>query len=1350
MRSFTDTNHIFSQSTKTNIFGSKRQSLENGSLDCLVPHNPERESVEGDISPKETRDRSNMSKTLANLTQKLTLSPKSRATQKSFSEFFESPVKIITSLLSRMDNSLKISKNAITHIQKGGQFDRIVFNIHDYKLTNSSYDDVLPLQLKIELPRNECIQKYSFTYKSPQEKDEIVWEYWKQQREHLNFKYGNFTSFFNTFMVLSQKRSRKDSFRMIFPCASDLIGIQRTFDHVTQILRGDWSAYDVSPNGDLKKDHYSLMSYHIWHSSLWGLYQKLTYPLKKIVESSIFNYLMTLCVGANTITLSMDHYGISTEMNLVLVNLNNAFTNVFIAEMGMKLLGIGIVPYCRDVMNYFDGGVVILSIIENIFLNRTKSAFTAFRVVRIFRILRVLRVARLFRYLRSMTHIVQILGKSMSKFIYLFMLLMLFLCIYSLIAMQIFGGKFDFAQGKPRSNFDGFHWSFVTTFQILSVENWQNVLYDGMRSSAGFSSCLFFISWILLGNYVILNLFLAILLDSFSENVSEESTSDGKIMLINKNANSKKNREETMRIIENMNSESDDETDNPSEKKPTISSAFNGKSFFVFTIDNAVRKFCIALYTSKNFENFIMALISLTSLKLAVDTYLTKSSQEIQTISSLLDVAFTFLFLAEFIIKSVSLGFALGKQSYLRDYWNYIDFTIVVVSIIDFSVSSINVSQIKIVRLLRTLRPLRYISHNLSMKIVVTALLESLIAIMNVAVVLVIVWLMFAILAISLFGGKLYLCTNDKLLTQVACESSGYVWKVYFPNYDNVVNAMIALFILSSEEGWPNLMVQAIDGTDIGEAPSTNYNQYAAYYFVVFIMISSFFFMNLFIAVVFEKFTEARNCQSSLAASILTKDQMLWIELQHLILKSTPNIDFSSKPKNSFRALMYNINKNVWFKMLVVLVIMLNMIQMALVYDGASQEYTSALDTLNLAFTFFFILEAFIKIVGVGAKNYIKSNSNKFDFFVVVTSILDIILTNTLNSTISLLRMGPQLIRIIRVLRVSRLVRLFKSLNSLKSLIDVIGFALPAIANVLSLLLLIFFIYAILGVNLFSSVNSGNIIGPYTNFHDFGNAMIILFRCSTGEDWYNIMNDCTQAQHLATCAVFFISFITITTFIMLNLFIMVIIQNYEEHEGNPESVLRIFTKEVRKIKTFWSVYAKESNGIRVHYNEVVPLMQEIEELGVNRDMEKDQVLKILRFTELHPDNNGFVYYNDFLYAILKKKYIKKITSSYYRKLIANEESKTKKEISRIISKERRKIEKECDLKNAMGGNFFLRTMYMRSILRNWRSYTKKKIEKREEMCESVSVTPAYSEFVDPGFNSLLTEKEQNSEEMILD
>ncbi|OMJ71655.1 hypothetical protein SteCoe_30075 [Stentor coeruleus] len=1341
---------IFETNSIVNLYKPNKKTTDLGSIEYLVPNNLERESIEGNISPIETRDRSGISKSHSNtIHEPFHRLPISQKNLKSYTENFENPVSIVTTLLSRMHNSLRLTKSVINHIKHGDKFEKTVINIYDTPLQSDSYKDVLPALLRIDIPKSQNMN-YKFLYKNPYDKVDPIWEYWKYRREAIMLKY-EYLSFYNTFSVLTQRYSRKESFLMLFPYTSDMVKVQKTFDYAADVVKGESSVADVDPGSDFKdfKDFYSEMMYRIWHKGIWGMYQKVTSPLRKVVQSNYFNFLMTVCVVANTIVLSLDHYGISANMDFILVSLNNAFTNVFIAEMGMKILGIGIVAYCRDIMNYFDGGVVILSIIENIYLNRTKSAFTAFRVVRIFRILRVLRIARLFRYLRSMTHILHILGKSMSKFIYLFLLLMLFLCIYSLIAMQVFGGKFSFPQGKPRSNFDGFHWSFITTFQVLSMENWQSILYDSMRSTVGYSSCLFLISWIILGNYVFLNLFLAILLDSFSEASNNESKNEGSILLSN-NSKKKKNREEKMRIIENMNSESDDDEFITTiiERKPPLQSGFQGKSYFIFSENNAFRKLCIIIYTSKHFEVFILILISITSLKLAFDTYLINSSAKVQDVSAKIDMAFTSMYLGEFIIKSVSLGLVLGKKSYLHDYWNYIDFAIVVASIIDFSISSINISQIKIVRLLRTLRPLRYISHNLSMKIVVTALLESLIAIMNVAVVLVIIWLMFAILAISLFGGKLYSCTNSLLITMTECISAGYKWEAYSPNYDNVINAMISLFILSSEEGWPIIMDQAIDGKDIGQAPSLNYNQYAAYYFVVFIMVSSFFFMNLFIAVVFEKFTEARNNQSSLAASILTKEQMLWIELQHLIVKSTPNIDFSSKPKNAFRGLMYNISKNVWFKISVILVIMLNMIQMALVYDGATKEYTSALDTLNLAFTCFFILEAFIKIIGIGFNNYFQSNSNKFDMFVVLTSILDLVLTNSLNSTISLLRMGPQLIRIIRVLRVSRLVRLFKSLNSLKNLIDVIGYSLPAIANVLSLLFLIFFIYAVVGVNLFGTVMTGNIIGPFTNFNNFGNAMILLLRCSTGEDWFNIMYDCNKAQDMAVCAVFFISFITITTFIMLNLFIMVIIQNYEEHEGNPESVLRIFTKEVRKIKMFWSIYAKKSDGIRVHYNELVPLMQELEELGITKDMETDQVLRILRFTELHPDNSGYVYYNDFLYAILKKKYIKRANTTYYRKLVANEEAKTKKEINKIIAKERKKIEKESCIQLVASGNFFLRTMYLRSIFKNWKGYAIKRIEKRGNCKRSLSITPAYSECIDPGMNSYKSEIDQDKESLI--
>ena len=108
------------------------------------------------------------------------------------------------------------------------------------------------------------------------------------------------------------------------------------------------------------------------------------------------------------------------------------------------------------------------------------------------------------------------------------------------------------------------------------------------------------------------------------------------------------------------------------------------------------------------------------------------------------------------------MGFILDKGSYTRESWNRLDLIIVVFSWVELLVTEVDISIIKVFRLLRTLRPLRFISHNVSMKIVVNSLLESIGAIVNVVIVVILVWVMFAILGVSLFGGKFYSCDNGK------------------------------------------------------------------------------------------------------------------------------------------------------------------------------------------------------------------------------------------------------------------------------------------------------------------------------------------------------------------------------------------------------------------------------------------------------------------------------------------------------------------------------------------------------------------------------------------------------------
>lgn len=77
---------------------------------------------------------------------------------------------------------------------------------------------------------------------------------------------------------------------------------------------------------------------------------------------------------------------------------------------------------------------------------------------------------------------------------------------------------------------------------------------------------------------------------------------------------------------------------------------------------------------------------------------------------------------------------------------------------------------------------------------------------------------------------------------------------VYDHNFDNVMRAMNTLFIVSSLEGWPDIMLQAVDSTTTNMGPKEEASVANSLYFVVFIMIGSFFFLNFFIGVLFLKY----------------------------------------------------------------------------------------------------------------------------------------------------------------------------------------------------------------------------------------------------------------------------------------------------------------------------------------------------------------------------------------------------------------------------------------------------------------------------------------------------------------
>ena len=169
----------------------------------------------------------------------------------------------------------------------------------------------------------------------------------------------------------------------------------------------------------------------------------------------------------------------------------------------------------------------------------------------------------------------------------------------------------------------------------------------------------------------------------------------------------------------------------------------------------------------------------------------------------------------------------------------------------------------------------------------------------------------------------------------------------------------------------------------------------------------------------------------------------------------------------------------------------------------------------------------------------------------------------------------------LRVLRVSRIIRLIGKYKGLQALIETIIFSLPSLLNVLGLLFLILFMFAILGSFFFSNIERGVIINENMNFSNFGKSMLLVFRMTTGEDWNNIMFDCMRVDEKClmtnTCGspyavIYFILFILISTYIMLNLFVLVILQQFDKYYLPKDNIIQRFKGDLTNFKQTWKEF----------------------------------------------------------------------------------------------------------------------------------------------------------------------------------
>ncbi|KAL9871764.1 sodium channel protein para isoform X9 [Glossina fuscipes] len=569
------------------------------------------------------------------------------------------------------------------------------------------------------------------------------------------------------------------------------------------------------------------------------------------------------------------------------------------------------------------------------------------------------------------------------------------------------------------------------------------------------------------------------------------------------------------------------------------------------------------LIENKYFETAVITMILMSSLALALEDVHLPDRPILQDILYYMDRIFTVIFFLEMLIKWLALGF----KVYFTNAWCWLDFVIVMLSLINLVAVWSGLNDIPVFRSMRTLRalrPLRAVSRWEGMKVVVNALVQAIPSIFNVLLVCLIFWLIFAIMGVQLFAGKYFKCVDDNGTTlsheiipnKNACDSENLTWENSAMNFDHVGNAYLCLFQVATFKGWIQIMNDAIDSREVDKQPIRETNIYMYLYFVFFIIFGSFFTLNLFIGVIIDNFNEQKKKAGGSLEMFMTEDQKKYYNAMKKMGSKKP-LKAIPRPRWRPQAIVFEIVTDKKFDIIIMLFIGLNMFTMTLDRYDASDTYNAVLDYLNAIFVVIFSSECLLKIFAL-RYHYFKEPWNLFDVVVVILSILGLVLSDIIEKYF----VSPTLLRVVRVAKVGRVLRLVKGAKGIRTLLFALAMSLPALFNICLLLFLVMFIFAIFGMSFFMHVKEKSGINDVYNFKTFGQSMILLFQMSTSAGWDGVLDAIINEENCdppdndkgypgncgsATVGItFLLSYLVISFLIVINMYIAVILENYSQ------------------------------------------------------------------------------------------------------------------------------------------------------------------------------------------------------------
>ena len=506
------------------------------------------------------------------------------------------------------------------------------------------------------------------------------------------------------------------------------------------------------------------------------------------------------------------------------------------------------------------------------------------------------------------------------------------------------------------------------------------------------------------------------------------------------------------------------------------------------------------------------------------------------------------------------------------------------------------------------------------------------------------------------FAPKRYrLVTNELDLNEQDCATVGGTWSNPPYNFDNIFQAFKSLFIVSTLEGWIDIMHAGMDVNGPGNAPLRDNQFYNFLFFWFFVILGAYFVTNIFVGVMVNFFSE------SSGSGLLTHAQKQWQMKQLMCLNVKSRV--TQVPEPGIRLRMYTVATSPMCECFIQFCIIVNTGVMVAEHFPEDASLSEAFCNANLAFLVIFTLEAAVKIFALGMAEYLQDNWYRLDIVIVTSSWLFMFLAG-----------GTCASGALRSLRVLRIVLLLKSAPNLKNLFQTLILSLPPCLNLSTLMLIIFFMWGIFGVQFFGELPTGDIgyrqskcletqedgmffggwpdptkntwagkttwadwegsglsagdlracnwtnscgrLGPpecwhpnswggmlnkNDNFDDIFNSFKLLFQISTGQDWMNLCKEvklrlddvepAAESTHDMLTFFYFMSFYVASVFVFLNLFVAVLLENFEM---NFESeLLDLNPAHVEQFKRIWTDVTEHPKHDCIHISKIRSLVEKI-------------------------------------------------------------------------------------------------------------------------------------------------------------